>query len=92
MELGISEMILIGIVIALFFGPKKLPELGASIGKSIRVFKKTLSDTTSDLKEHVEMESRELTEGAQHAESEASQNAKASKEESLAPTVHEHRS
>jgi sec-independent protein translocase protein TatA len=55
MELGLPEMILIGIVLVVFFGPKKLPELGASFGKAIRDFKRTLSETTSDLRDHIEV-------------------------------------
>jgi len=54
MELGFQELLLIGIVLVLFFGPKKLPELGSGIGKAIREFKNTLHDTTSDIKEGLE--------------------------------------
>ena len=75
MELGLGEMILIGLVLLVFFGPKKLPEIGGSIGKAIRDFKKTLSDTTSDLRDHVEAtEHPAVNEGARAlpASSEAS--------------------
>jgi sec-independent protein translocase protein TatA len=66
MEIGMGEMILIGLVLVVFFGPKKLPELGGSIGKAIRDFKRTLSDTTSDLRDHVEMEERRPVVGSSH--------------------------
>ena len=52
MDIGIAEMLLIGIVLVLFFGPKKLPELGSSIGKAIKDFKHTLRDTTTDSPQH----------------------------------------
>ena len=52
MDIGIGEMLLIGIVLVLFFGPKKLPELGSSIGKAIKDFKHTLRDTTPDAPQH----------------------------------------
>ena len=37
---GFSELLLIGAVVLLFFGPSRLPELGKSLGKGIREFKK----------------------------------------------------
>ena len=36
---------LIMVVVLLLFGAKRLPEVGASIGKGIREFKRSLSDT-----------------------------------------------
>ena len=38
-QLGLPEMIIIGLIALLIFGPKKLPDLGAGIGKAIRDFK-----------------------------------------------------
>src|SRR5437899_2757037 len=46
-QLGFSEMLLIFIVALLVFGPKKLPELGKSLGKGIREFKKATDDLKS---------------------------------------------
>lgn len=43
MRLGIWEILLILIVAMLFFGPKRLTDLGPALGKSIRGFKKGLS-------------------------------------------------
>jgi sec-independent protein translocase protein TatA len=37
-------------VVLLVFGPRKLPELGSSLGKSIAGFKKGLADTQEELK------------------------------------------
>lgn len=39
--LGMGELIVVGVILVFFFGPKKLPELGKSIGQAIREFKKT---------------------------------------------------
>jgi sec-independent protein translocase protein TatA len=36
------------IVVVVLFGPKRLPELGQSIGEGIRNFKKGLTDSGSD--------------------------------------------
>ncbi len=43
MRLGVWEILLILIVAMLFFGPKRLTDLGPALGKSIRGFKKGLS-------------------------------------------------
>lgn len=39
-NLGMTEILLIGVALLLFFGPSKLPELGKSLGKGIQEFKK----------------------------------------------------
>ncbi|HTC23200.1 MAG TPA: twin-arginine translocase TatA/TatE family subunit [Gemmatimonadales bacterium] len=44
-NLGFSEIMLILVVVLLLFGAKRLPEVGASIGKGIREFKRSLTDT-----------------------------------------------
>jgi sec-independent protein translocase protein TatA len=44
-NLGFTEIMLIAVVVLLLFGAKRLPEVGASIGKGIREFKRSLSDT-----------------------------------------------
>ena len=41
-DLGISELIVIFVVALLVFGPKKLPELGKSLGKGLAELKKSL--------------------------------------------------
>jgi len=38
-QLGVPELIIIAIIALLIFGPKKLPDLGAGLGKAIRDFK-----------------------------------------------------
>jgi sec-independent protein translocase protein TatA len=51
MDLGFPELLLIGLVLVIFFGPKKLPELGASLGKAIREFKRSTNEPASQLSE-----------------------------------------
>ncbi len=47
--LGWPEVMLILLVIVLIFGPKKLPEIGSSLGKTLRGFKEEMKDQeTSD--------------------------------------------
>jgi len=45
---GGTEWIIIGAVVVLLFGAKKLPELARSLGKSSREFKKGLSEGGAD--------------------------------------------
>ena len=42
-SLGPAELIIIAIIAVLIFGPKKLPDLGAGLGKAIRDFKDAVS-------------------------------------------------
>ena len=46
-QLGLPELIIIGIIALLIFGPKKLPDLGAGLGKAIRDFKGAISEDPS---------------------------------------------
>lgn len=51
-NIGTPELLIIFVVILIVFGPKKLPEIGRSIGKALREFKKG----AEDLKEIIEQE------------------------------------
>ena len=43
-NLGFTEIMIILVVVLLVFGAKRLPEIGASIGKGIREFKRSISE------------------------------------------------
>ncbi len=43
-NIGMTEMIFISVVLLLVFGAKRLPELGAGMGKGIREFKRSIND------------------------------------------------
>lgn len=43
-NLGFGEIMLLLLAALLLFGAKRLPEMGASLGKGIREFKRSLSD------------------------------------------------
>ena len=45
------ELIIILVVALLIFGPKRLPEMGSSIGKSIKEFRKGMSEITNPKEE-----------------------------------------
>ena len=42
--LGVPELVIILVVVLLFFGPRKLPELGNFLGKSLRDFREALEN------------------------------------------------
>lgn len=50
-NLGFMEILLILVVVLLLFGARRLPEIGASFGKSIKEFKKGLSDANNSIKD-----------------------------------------
>jgi sec-independent protein translocase protein TatA len=49
--LGTTELIIIGGIILLIFGAKRLPEIGKGLGGAIREFKKVKKDISLDDKE-----------------------------------------
>lgn len=46
--LGVPELVIILVVVLLFFGPRKLPELGNFLGKSLRDFRNALENRDED--------------------------------------------
>ena len=40
---GITELLIIFLIIALIFGAKRLPEMGASLGRGLRLFKSSVT-------------------------------------------------
>lgn len=43
-NLGFTEIAILLLILVLFFGAKRIPEIGASIGKGIKEFKRGLKD------------------------------------------------
>jgi sec-independent protein translocase protein TatA len=43
-NLGVTELIVIMVILLLVFGAKRLPEIGSSMGKGIREFKKSIRE------------------------------------------------
>ncbi|NVB40837.1 twin-arginine translocase TatA/TatE family subunit [Pseudenhygromyxa sp. WMMC2535] len=58
--LGTAEIVVIILVVLLIFGPSKLPQLGSSVGKMLRGFKKEMKsindESDDDLDEGGEIE------------------------------------
>lgn len=49
--LGMSEILLIALVVLLFFGGKKIPELMKGLGKGVRSFKDGMNEVEKDIKD-----------------------------------------
>lgn len=47
-NIGIPGLILILVIALIIFGPKKLPEMGRAIGDTLKEFKKSTKELTSD--------------------------------------------
>jgi sec-independent protein translocase protein TatA len=56
--LGVPELIIIFVVALVVFGPRKLPELGRSLGKSLSEFKRASNELRSTLDEEIQAEDR----------------------------------
>ncbi|MEA5574415.1 twin-arginine translocase TatA/TatE family subunit [Calothrix sp. UHCC 0171] len=54
--LGWTEVALIAIVALLIFGPKKIPELGSALGKTLRGFKEELHNPNEETSQEKEEE------------------------------------
>lgn len=49
--IGMQEVLLIALVVLLFFGGKKIPELMKGLGKGVRSFKEGMNDIEKDIKD-----------------------------------------
>ncbi|ADW22891.1 MULTISPECIES: TatA/E family twin arginine-targeting protein translocase [Thermus] len=67
MNLGMPEILVILVVALLIFGPKKLPELGRSLGQSIREFKRGAQEIREELEKSVDVREEKGPEGARLA-------------------------
>ena len=56
--LGFPEMAVIAIVAILIFGPKKIPELGSALGKTLRGFKDEMKNDSDETDYENEQEHR----------------------------------
>ncbi|MGD1895805.1 MAG: twin-arginine translocase TatA/TatE family subunit [Phormidesmis sp.] len=54
--LGIPEIVIIGVVAVLVFGPKRIPELGGALGKTLRGFKEEMDKPSEEGDEYLEEE------------------------------------
>jgi sec-independent protein translocase protein TatA len=50
-NLGFTELMVILVIVLVLFGARRVPEIGASIGKGIREFKRNISDVDRQIRE-----------------------------------------
>ena len=53
MNLGFPEMLFLGLLALLLFGPRRLPEIGRQIGKALAEFKRASSEFQTQLEDEV---------------------------------------
>ncbi|MFS0780184.1 twin-arginine translocase TatA/TatE family subunit [Bacillus sp. 1P06AnD] len=54
-NIGVPGLILILVLALIIFGPKKLPEVGRAFGQTLREFKKSTRELTSDVMEEADV-------------------------------------
>lgn len=57
--LGMQEVLLIALVVLLFFGGKKIPELMKGLGKGVRSFKEGMNNVEKEIDEIKDSEQKE---------------------------------
>jgi sec-independent protein translocase protein TatA len=55
-SIGMPELIVIFVIALIIFGPRKLPELGKSLGKSISEFKRASNELRNTLEEEIRLD------------------------------------
>ena len=55
-SIGMQELIIIFVIALIIFGPRKLPELGKSLGRSISEFKRASNDLRNTLEEEIRVD------------------------------------
>ncbi len=48
---GFTELLMVLVIVLVLFGARRVPEIGASIGKGIREFKRNISDVDRQIRE-----------------------------------------
>jgi TatA/E family protein of Tat protein translocase len=61
-SVGVPELIIIFTIALIIFGPRKLPELGKSLGKSLAEFKRASNELKNTLDEEIRLEERKSQE------------------------------
>jgi len=63
--IGMPELIVIMVIALIIFGPRKLPELGRSLGRSLNEFKRASNELKHTLDEEIRVEEQRSTERQQ---------------------------
>jgi sec-independent protein translocase protein TatA len=88
-SIGMPEMLIILVIALIIFGPRKLPELGRSLGKSLAEFKRASNELKNTLEEEIRLDEQRTSQDAAKAK-EAETAAKAPAPlEAAAPQEHQ---
>jgi sec-independent protein translocase protein TatA len=82
--IGMPELVIILTIALIIFGPRKLPELGRSLGRSLHEFKRASNELRNTLDEEIRIEEQRSTE-RQRAPKTAEQAAPAAPEDPAVP-------
>ncbi len=63
-SIGMPELIIIFVIALIIFGPRKLPELGRSLGRSIAEFRRASNELRNTLEEEIRLEEQRAAEAA----------------------------
>ncbi len=86
-SIGMPELIIIFVIALIIFGPRKLPELGRTLGKSLAEFKRATNELKSTLEDEIRLEEQQLQRAEAKTAAQASQTAAAATAAAPAPTV-----
>lgn len=73
--IGMPELIVILVIALIIFGPRKLPELGKSLGRSLNEFKKASTDLQNTLEQEIKIEEQKETAAKVKAEQDTAHDA-----------------
>ena len=59
-SIGMPELIVIFVIALIIFGPRKLPELGRSLGRSINEFKRASNELKNTLEEEIRVDEQRV--------------------------------
>jgi len=66
-SLGMPELIVIFVIALIVFGPRKLPELGRSLGRGIAEFKKATNELQNTLEQEIKADEERTRAATAHA-------------------------
>jgi sec-independent protein translocase protein TatA len=71
-SIGMPELLIILVIALIIFGPRKLPELGKSLGRSLNEFKRASQDLQNTLEQEIKLEEQKDQARARPADTGAS--------------------